>query len=649
MRTPATWIVALSFVALGSLTRAQDAAAPIPIEVDVEIEFVVEPEGLTDKANSDKPNADKPAKDTKSATKGLGERRDDKVTLGEQLSFRQQQVHAEMNELESRMFRLSEALKKLEPENSSRLIIGLKYARDELILHQMQDVQKELASLSLQGATEEQKQLLAKLDRLEQLLLSTDLDFEMRLQRLKMIRQTLRELDNVIREESRQEKASTKTAEAEKQLEKLAKRQATLEELVRRQTDHLETNAPLAKVSEPGETEQAALKQLAAAQEETRASTRSLGQELEGGATSKSLFGAEEQMAAAVKSLEKPSAAEAQPEMQAALDNLKQELADVDAEVAKAKQSLQQEKFAAMRQEQERTRGANDKVAEMTRQLGSSGTAALQEILRASGSMSGAESSFGKNEAQSGNGEQDKALASLNYAKELLAEEAERLARQLRAEVKKRVMDGLTQMLEEQTKIRERTQSVSGPVEEKSRQALAELTALSQREEKLTAMAEDLITIVEETEFGIALPAALAAVRDATENVQFSLADGDAGPEVVEAEKRIEADLKAMLEVVGEMSDANSRRGRRNNGNNSPEDERKELNRIISELKMIRLLEVRVHENTGTVDKQRTKGTMTAALRKQVEHLEGRQSDIQEATELLAEERGDELPQGDQP
>src|SRR5262249_25621832 len=95
-----------------------------------------------------------------------------------------------------------------------------------------------------------QKQILAKLDRLQQLLLSSDLDFEMRLERLKMIRQTLKELDTVIREESRQERVSTKSAEAEKELEKLAKRQATLQELVKRQTEHLAENDPLAKAAE---------------------------------------------------------------------------------------------------------------------------------------------------------------------------------------------------------------------------------------------------------------------------------------------------------------------------------------------------------------------------------------------------------------
>jgi hypothetical protein len=35
---------------------------------------------------------------------------------------------------------------------------------------------------------------------------------------------------------------------------------------------------------------------------------------------------------------------------------------------------------------------------------------------------------------------------------------------------------------------------------------------------------------------------------------------------------------------------------------------------------------------------------LTPALRKRIQDLEGRQQDIRDATELLAEERGDEVP-----
>ena len=541
------------------------------------------------------------------------------------------------------MFRLSEALKLLEPENSSRLMLGLKYAREELILHQMKETQDALAKLSLKGAVDEQRQLLAKLERLQQLLLSADLDFEMKLERLRQIREVLRKLDGVIKEESREEKISKQAAAKEKQLAELTKRRMALEELVKQQTAHNERVAPLASQTSLDEAQRSGVAKLGEAQEKTRQATSDLAGELQDGASPKNLTEAAENMQSAVASLAKTAPAEAAPAMQKALDELKKELEETAKKEAEAKEALSKEAFAAMRKDQQGNRNANGDVTDLTRQLGSNGTAALAELMRASGSMGGAESAFGGGQAGQGNGEQGRALASLKYAEELLAEEAERLARQLRGEVKKRVMAGLNLMLEEQVAVRKRTEALAPGVKEGSRQALSGVTALAKREEKITNMGQELINIVEETEFGITLPAALAAVRDATEAVQMSLVDGDASEPVIEAEKQIEADLTAMIEIVSEMSDlGNSKKSRSGKGR---QDERKQQDKIITELKMIRLLQTRVEQNTSRVDAKRATASLSPLLRKRIEELEGRQEDIRDATERLAAERGDEIPQ----
>jgi hypothetical protein len=581
--------------------------------------------------------------DGKPATAGLGQRSDREVGPGEQLSFRQSEVTAEMSELEQRMFRLSESLKLLEPENSSRLMLGLKYAREELILHQMQETQTALSKLSLKNAADEQKQLLSKLERLQQLLLSTDLDFEMKLERLRQIREVLRKLDTVIKEEAREEKLSKEAAQREQELAELAKRRAALEKLVKQQTEHVEQNVPLAKQDTLNDRDREAVSKLGAAQAATRRETASLAAELQRGAASNNLATAAESMQSAVGSLDKSQPREALPPMQQALESLKKELEQVAKEEAAKKAQLTPEKFAEMRKDQQSNRRTNEDVSEMTRALGANGTAALAELLRAGGNMGGAESAFGKSQAGQGNGEQGRSLAALKYAQELLAEEAERLARQLRQEVKKRVIDGLAAMLEEQIAVRGRTVVLAKGVKDGSRQALNAVTGLAKREQKITDLAQELIDMVEETEFGIALPAALAAIRDATDAVQMSLAEGDASDEVVAAEKQIEADLKTMLDVVNEMSDANSKSGKRRRGGR--EDERKEQNRIISELKMIRLLQTRTQQNTTDVDAKRASASLSPAIRKRIEELEGRQEDIRDATERLATERADDLPQ----
>ena len=62
----------------------------------------------------------------------------DRDTIG----FTQENVAAQMTELEERMFRLSEALRGLEPENASRLRLALKFSREEQILEQMRETHK---------------------------------------------------------------------------------------------------------------------------------------------------------------------------------------------------------------------------------------------------------------------------------------------------------------------------------------------------------------------------------------------------------------------------------------------------------------------------------------------------------------------------
>ncbi len=573
----------------------------------------------------------------------LGQRSEREVGPGEELSFRQKQVAEEMHELERRMFRLSETLKSLEPENSSRLMLGLKYAREELILHRMSELQQQLSSLTLKGAVDEQQQVLGKLQRLEQLLLSSDLDFEMKLERLRQIRETLRKLNAVVREEVREEKLSEKAAEKEKELRSLADRRQALEALIEQQTGHIGKNAPLAEAAELSADGQQMAAELAKAQEATRKETEALAK-ASPGQNSKALSGAAGNMQSAVAALEKPAPGDAGQPMQDALADLKRELAALAKQEEAAKAALTKEQFAMLKEDQQANRRATDDVAEMTRRLGNSGTPSLAELMRAGGSMSSAESAFDKSQAEQGNAEQDKALEALRYAEQLLSEEAERLARQLRREVKKRVSDGLTLMLDEQVAIRKRTQELQSGVAEKARPALESLAIIAKREARITDVAQELINVVEETEFGIALPAALAAVRDGTEGVQLSLEDGEATESVVQAEQQIEADIKEMLEIVSEMSDANGRNARRANAGQSPDEIRKEQNRIISELRMLRLLQDRVNKRTKESDSQRAGSTLTPALRKRIQDLEGRQQDIRDATELLAEERGEEVP-----
>jgi hypothetical protein len=593
-----------------------------------------------------------PQKKDDKPKENLGQRRQTEVGKNEELSFLQSKVTAQMSELEERMFRLSEALKGLEPENASRLLIGLKYAREELIQLQMKEVQLALSTLKYSDAIVEEKQLLAKLQRLEQLLLSPDLDFQLQLERLRLMRDLMRRLDGAIKEEEREKAATDQSAAIEKQLAALREKKATLEELIKRQTAHVSTSEKLAGVKDADKkaveapppakadekTPEPTLESLTTAQQETREKAEAIAEGVE------AIADAGKSMDEALVGLKAGRLDEARPHQTRALESLKKALESLKGEEQKLEAALTQEKFSAMRKDQADNRKTTEGISETAVQLGDAGAGARTELIRAAGSMSSAETSFGNGNASSADDAQGEALASLKYAREQLAAEAEKLLNRLRAEIKKRTIEGIVQMLEGQVAIRQSTERLGPRVQSGARNVITSVVALAGGEGKLIVIGEGLTALVEETEFGIALPAALRSVTDGMTEVKERLAAADASEEVVALEKQIEEDLQALLEAMKQLP-SQSDSGRQQAGNAA--DRQRQLNRIIAELKMVRMLQVRVNRDTKDADKKRPadEKDLPAILTRRIEALQGRQEDVHDVTERIAIERADELQQ----
>ena len=331
------------------------------------------------------------------ANDSLGQRREGAVGQNEELSFKQAKVSAEMTELEERMYRLSEAIKRMEPENSSRLMSGVKYAREELILHEMKDLQDLLTKSDYKLAAGQEKEVLVKLDRLEQLLLSTDLDLQLQLQKLRALREILHRLDTAIQEEDREQKLSATSTDRDHQLQTLPALREKLDELIRKQTAHVAAGTQLAAVQPaemPAEKSTAATKPvgdaqdakpeadakdavaaaptpetLLAEQKQTRDEAKALEERLA------ELGAARGQMDEAIGPLEKQAIGEALPHQKEALESLKKLAARLDGRQKEITEALSQEKFNEMKRDQEQNHSATDSINEAVRQLGDSGAA----------------------------------------------------------------------------------------------------------------------------------------------------------------------------------------------------------------------------------------------------------------------------------
>lgn len=595
----------------------------------------------TDKAESLFDDDGSTGKEAKDAKDKAAKKPEGGVPVRETIGFTQENAAAQMAELEERMFRLSEALRGLEPENASRLRLALKFSREELILEQMRDTHKMLKEARLSKAETEIRELLAKLQHLRDVLLAEDLDFQLKLARLRQMRETLGQLERIVKDERRELGWSRFAIDQRRSREKLAARRPDLEALARDQKKLLDDTQALAAKKEKDDdrkSEKAALRdreatigkavsalardpvfadyqpsQLRKADVHLNEATAELGRD------GKELSGA-------VAAEEKAEAV------------LREELKSIDSRLAATGRDLAGSEFGKHQADQLRTRKAAESLSAASGRLGDAGVALQKDLIRAGGSMQDAEKNLARTAPDPAASEQSKALDILTRAEEDLAEATEKLLVQLRSELHTRLITELTEMHEAQAYIRESTEAQAPRLAKKSRAAAIAMAGLAQKEGELAGRTEHLLALVEETEYGIALPTALRVFGREMRDVEGWLKEADASARTIAMEKRIEEDLLGLLQAVRRLPPTTP----------PPADaplpsdllaRERELNRLIAELKTIRLLQARLNDDTAGLDKSRpaARATLPPALRREIEALESTQEDLRESLSKVAE------------
>lgn len=619
-------LVALALTMLVPLALAQDVkkAAPAPGGVfdDVPVE-----KGKDKSKDREKP---KPRSETKKSD----------VTDRDTIGFTQQNVAAQMSELEERMFRLSEALKSLEPENASRLRLALNFSREELILAQMKEAQKLLTEAQLANAETEARELLAKLEHLRQILLAEDLDFQMKLARLRQMREAMGQLERIIKEERRELTWSRQAIDHQAELALLKDRRAELEKLVKSQEGVVEDTKADAKSKDVREREETVRKKaadLAADPTFAKEQPQHLAQ-------------ADPHLGDALTHLGRGDGGEAVAAESKALDLFRKELDRLNKRIGAAEKAVAAEEFRRFEADQAKNRNAADTLAAVSARLGGAGVSLQKDLIRSSGSMRDAEGDLDKSQAKPAANDQLEALKHLTKGRQELGKAMEGLLTELRAELQTRMLAELMEMHELQQGIRESTEAQQKAAARKSRTALVLLAGLAQKESELAERIERLQALAEETEFGVALPTALKVLGREMRQVQGKLKDGDATKPTVLLEKRIEDDLLGLAEAMRRLPPTTPPPP----GAPLPQDpgaRERELNRLIAELKMIRMLQVRLNDDTTGVDKDRPGvEALPPEIRREIEVLESGQKEIRDSLKRIAERfegPGDDAPQGE--
>jgi hypothetical protein len=560
----------------------------------------------------------------------------DRDTIG----FNQQNIAAQMNELEERMFRLSEALLGLEPENSSRLRLALKFSREEQILDQMRETHTLLKDAQLSKAETEVKELLAKLENLRTLLLAEDLDFQLKLARLRQMRETLGQLDRIVKEQRRELGWSRFAMDQRKRLERIAARRPDLEVLVRdQQTVIDDTRKTAGKKDKADENKD----------KDARAAIRVRESKLRTAATALAndpLFAdlqppylrrAEAPLAEAVKGLDKTGTAAIAAEEQA-LGLLRDELKRLDEQVEQAKKTIAESEFRRRGEDQAKNRGAAERLDANSVRLGDVGIAIRKDLIRAGAIMRTAEQKLAKASVGPAADDQTATLEILGKSRDEFLQSIERLLVELRSELRSRLIGELTEMHELQSAIRETTQAQVPRVQKKSRTALITVAGLAKNEAEIADRTEHLLALVEETEYGIALPTTLRILSREMRSIEAWLKASDVAPRTTAFQTRIAEDVLGLAMAVRRLpSTTPPPAGTPLSAD--PREQERELNRMIAELKMVRMIQARLNDDTVGVDKARpaSSSALSADLRREVETLEVTQDEIRDALAKIAE------------
>jgi hypothetical protein len=434
----------------------------------------------------------------------------------ERAMFQQEKALAHMKELEERMFRLAEMIRDEQPEDSARLLLGVRQARDELLTERMRQVAALVGSLELRDATREQQQIIRELEDLRTLLLTADLDLELKLEQLRKMREAIEQLDALIEKEQAQ----------------------------------LDQTRPLAEMEQPP-----ARPLLDALQDDEQRNAQ-------------------------------------------AADDLKEQVGKLDGE-----------------------------AGQQAGKVGEAGQA-----------MQGAAGQLGEGEAGAAAGKQGEAIEKLRDARGKIQDAREKLQNEIEMTVRKRVMEDLEEMLTRQTQVREATESLSDKAAAQDAQALLAVRRLAEAEDKIHQLCAETIALATETGFSVTLPPTLEAIRGLMIVVSDDLRLGMAGAGVIDRQQNIEAHLKTLIDAM-EASNANA--DPQDNPFNQPPDvnqKRQELNKLLAEVRMLKILQLAVNQGTVQLEQDRTQRDLsTGQVRARAARLKRQQDAVRETTRKLDE------------
>jgi predicted house-cleaning noncanonical NTP pyrophosphatase (MazG superfamily) len=286
-----------------------------------------------------------------------------------------------------------------------------------------------------------------------------------------------------------------------------------------------------------------------------------------------------------------------------------------------------------LQQDQQKNRASDGNDQQATKELGETGKKAMGSLMSAAGSMSKAEGSLGGKQAKPRRPSRAKPRSSCRKARAELDRQKQKLLEEIEKQVKAQVMENLAAMLERQKSVREATEAISPRLASGERQAMLRAKQLGTAENHIVSIASQTIELNRDDKVQRRASARDQERAEARRLHRRRSQCGKGDEKVIGNEKQVEKDLTALLETLKNSYKPSSKDGGGNckscNGNK---------NKLIGELKVIRMMQMQVNDDTKEADTAAHKAAvnaMSTQVKEQIGSVKDSQAQVQDAMDKL--------------
>ncbi|MHB1156417.1 MAG: hypothetical protein ACYC26_06200 [Phycisphaerales bacterium] len=609
------------------------------------------------------------------------------------LGVRQDHVRRLVQEMEDKFVRLSKAMEATEPEHARKIIDTLKAGKQALIEQRMAKVTELLNGGQLEQAEGEQRKLIAEIDKLIDLLTSTDDQRQREIEQLERFR---REIEKLIAEQKDLKKRTDVTQHRDKAAAALDEQIAALRELIAAQKRLKEQTEQAKSRGVP------AVMKLADEQGKLRRQTDALGRQIdagpagspeaqtpeaqtpEGGDTpdgskpgeqsgragkSQSLGGATERQDQAEQRMGDGQGVSAGKEQDKALEEMNKQLEKLEAKrdhIVRLPEDAMEKLSDPQNQLADKT-GDLDKQMQAPGSPGSSepgqqgqpgdsqdqqqqSTPGRPQVQQAQQQMRQASGEMQKQQGDHAQGHQRKAIEALKDARKQLEERLRQLRQETQEEKLAALEARFREMLSRQKPVTlgtgdlEVSRAAREAAEGKDARLLTrperlQLNQLTAEEGVLAEMAAKAMDIIREDGTTVVLPEVVDQLHQDLRTAVKFLSGEETGAYAQGLEREIEKTLEELIDALRKAQEQQQQQGQQGQQGDQQQ-QQQPLVPESAELKLLKAAQVRINRRTELFDASRPDvRRLPAELAEEVRRLARRQEDVRQMAERLGQKR----------